>query len=85
MTTMNGTAASSSSPASQDSVSNTIKNVALEPKSVTGDQGSISNHSPKDLVIADRYLRSANAAKPANKKKVFRSLFQRLSPPSSRG
>lgn len=85
MTTMNGTAASSPTQAAQETISSTIKNVSLEPKSVTGDQGSISNHSPRDLILADRYLRSANASKPANKKKVFKSLFQRISPPSSRG
>lgn len=101
MTTMNGTAVSSPSQAvqgttsstlngttasaPQEAISSAIKNVSLEPKSVTGDQGSISNHSLRDLILADRYLRSANASKPANKKKVFKSLFQRISPPSSRG
>ena len=84
MTTMNGSTASSGS-SNTDSVSSVLKTVSLEPKTVSGDQGSISNHSPRDLILADRYLRSVDSAKSANKKKVFKSLFQKLSPPSSRG
>lgn len=84
MTTMNGTSASSGST-STESVSSVLKTVSLEPKTVSGDQGSISNHSPRDLILADRYLRSAESSKTSNKRKVFKSLFQKISPPSSRG
>lgn len=84
MTTMNGTTASSGNDP-ESTVSSTIKTVAMEPKTVSGDQGSITNQSLQDIIAADKYLRSASSTKKGNRRKVFKSLFQKMSSPGSRG
>lgn len=61
-----------------------IKDVAQEPKSVSGDQGSVSNQSLRDLIVADQYLRQVEANKPKNRKSLIRGMFTKLSSPGSR-
>ena len=54
---------------------NSIRDNAAGPARVTGDQGSVQQHSLKDQIAADRYL----AAKQAAKKSRNRGLrFNRL-------
>lgn len=60
-----------------------IQEAAEGPKQVTGDQGSYTAHSIRDMIAADRYLASKKTAK--SKKKTLGSLFSRMSPPSARG
>jgi hypothetical protein len=60
-----------------------INDAADGPKQVTGDQGSYTSHSIRELISADRYLLSKKSAK--SKKKTLRSLFSKMSPPSARG
>lgn len=62
-----------------------IRQVSMEPKQISGDQGSVTNQDIRDMIAADKYLRSINAGKKKNRKAMMRSLFQRLSPPSARG
>ena len=42
-------------------LSSAIEDVAGAPKKSVGDNGSVEEHSPKDLIEADRYLRSRSA------------------------
>jgi hypothetical protein len=60
-----------------------IQEAAEGPKQVTGDQGSYTAHSIRDLIAADRYLASKKSVK--SKKKTLGGLFSRMSPPSARG
>lgn len=60
-----------------------IQEAAEGPKQVTGDQGSYTSHSIRDMIAADRYLASKKSGK--SKKKTLSSLFSRMSPPSARG
>lgn len=39
----------------------TIEEVASSPKKITGDNGSVEEHSIDDLIKADRYLASKRA------------------------
>ena len=40
-----------------------IKDAALQPKSAADDAGSVTSHSISDQIKADRYAKSAEAAK----------------------
>ena len=62
-----------------------IKDVSLEPRIASGDQGSIENFELRDLIAADKYLRSVGASKGSNRRSMLKSLFTKLSPPGSRG
>lgn len=43
-----------------------IETTAAQPKRVTNDGVTVEEHSPKDLVEADRHLQSNDAAKAKN-------------------
>lgn len=62
-----------------DDLDDTIKQNAEGPAKVTGDAGSVEQHSLKDQIEADRYLASKDAAKKKN-----RGLrFSKLVPPGA--
>jgi len=46
-----------------EDLSNSIAESAKQPKSASGDAGSVEQHSLKDQIEADRYLASKAAAK----------------------
>ena len=59
----------------------TLAELAAEPQSVSGDQGSLTNRSLRDMIDADKY---DNNKKLGNK--AIRQLYgQRYIPPSARG
>ena len=68
-----------------ENMEDAIRQVSMEPKQISGDQGSVTNQDIRDMIAADKYLRSINAGKKKNRKAMFKSLFQRMSPPSARG
>ena len=62
-----------------EDLDDTIKQNAEGPARVTGDAGSVEQHSLKDQIEADRYLASKEAAKKKN-----RGLrFSKLVPPGA--
>ncbi len=56
-----------------------IKQNALGPSSVTNGAQSVSQHSLRDQIEADRYLATKTAA--ANERKGFGIRIQRIKPP----
>ena len=76
-------AASTSEDSASAGLDSQIRDAADGPKQVTGDQGSYTSHSIRELIAADRYLSSKSSSK--SKKKTLRSLFSKMSPPSARG
>lgn len=87
-----GTPASSPTPPSDSTteeveavggLDSAIQDAAEGPKQVTGDQGSYTAQSIRDMIAADRYLASKKSSK--SKKKTLGGLFSKMSPPSARG
>lgn len=61
-----------------------LQNLANQPKSVSGDQGSVTNHDLSQQIEMDKYLSSKAAV--CSKRKLFNSIFgSRYQPPSARG
>jgi len=58
-----GAAAESESLAMTDELDETIRTNAVGPKSVSGDSGSVQQHSIPDQIAADRYLASKKASR----------------------
>ena len=64
-----------------DELDNSIRDNAQGPAKVTGDAGSIEQHSPSEQIAADRYLTAKEAAK--SKRRGLR--FNKLVPPGASG
>lgn len=63
----------------QPDLGKTIAQSALEPKRAKGDQGEVEQHSLKDQIEADRYLRNRKAGK-----RGLRAVgLSRVTPPGS--
>lgn len=62
-----------------DDLDETIRENATSPAKVTGDQGSVEQHSLKEQIEADRYLASKKAAR----SKGFGVRFGKLVPPGT--
>ena len=62
-----------------DDLDDTIRENAEGPAKVTGDVGSVEQHSLRDQIEADRYLNSKKAAN--NKNRGLR--FSKLVPPGT--
>jgi hypothetical protein len=62
-----------------DDLDETIRENATSPAKVTGDQGSVEQHSLKEQIEADRYLASKQAAR----SKGFGVRFGKLVPPGT--
>lgn len=63
---------------------NDLSDLASQPKSVTGDQGSVTNHDLTQQIELDKYLSARNAV--CSKRRLFNSIFgARYQPPSARG
>jgi hypothetical protein len=62
-----------------DNLDESIRENATSPAKVTGDQGSVEQHSLKDQIEADRYL----ASKQAVQSKGFGVRFGKLVPPGT--
>ena len=58
-----------------------LENNAEGPKKATGDQGSVEQHSLKDMIEADRYLKSTSAV--TNKAKGFGISIARIKAPGA--
>ena len=66
-------------PHVSDDLDESIRENATSPAKVTGDQGSVEQHSLKEQIEADRYLASKKAAR----SKGFGVRFGKLVPPGT--
>ncbi len=48
---------------SSEDLSDTIADVAARPKAATGDNGSVQEHSLKELIEADQHIANRNAGR----------------------
>lgn len=64
-----------------NNLENVITDAAAAPKKLVGDQGTVEQHSIKELIEADRYLAAKNAAK----SKTFGIRFIKLRGPGAIG
>ena len=62
-----------------------LKQVALEPQEVRGDQGTTINPSLRDLIAADKYLRGTVSTNKSNRLSMIRGMFMKINAPSARG
>jgi hypothetical protein len=85
VSTGESTAPSTTTTETYEGLTQSIVDVSAEPKSVTGDQGSIENHSLRDLIAADEYIRKTKASKKANRMAMIKGMFIKMNPPGTRG
>ena len=60
-----------------DDLTDTIEDVAQNPKKVTGDAGSVEEHPLKDLIEADRYGKAQTGADKPHRGLRFTKLIPR--------